>query len=39
MTLNIPFHDIMLNNEDIDDNGDDFMKEIAAAADSNENTN
>lgn len=38
MTLNIPFDDMILDNQDIDDNGDDFMKEIAAASDYNENS-
>lgn len=38
MALNFPMDDMMLGNQDIDDNGDEFMKEIAAAADSSDNS-
>jgi hypothetical protein len=37
MTLSIPLDDMMLGNQDIDNNSDEFMKEIAAA-DSSENS-
>jgi hypothetical protein len=37
MTLSIPLDDMMLGNQDIDNNSDELMKEIAAA-DSSENS-
>lgn len=39
MTLNIPLDEMILDQQDIDDNGDDFMNEIQAASDLNENNN